>query len=239
MSKISHQEGIVLRSYPFGEADRVVVLLSPERGKLRTVARGVRRVRSRLRGRLEPFCRVELVLHRGRELDLITSVTVVSAYPELRTDLDRLLAASTMVNAADGVSQAEQSSQALFGLLAESLEVLSQAEDIPGLTTAFLLRLAEVVGVAPALEWCASCGGTDRLARFSFAGGGVTCERCHIQGSVRLVGGVTQHLRDLARADLGDLPPTTVELSRQAMSVVCRFLEVHLDRNFRSLAAPS
>ena len=239
MSKISHQEGIVLRSYPFGEADRVVVLLSPERGKLRTVARGVRKVRSRLRGRLEPFCRVELVLHRGRELDLITSVTVVSAYPELRTDLDRLLAASTMVNAADGVAQQEQSSQILFDLLAESLEVLSATEDIPGLTTAFLLRLAEVVGVAPALEWCASCGGTDGLARFNFAGGGVTCERCHTQGSVRLVGGVTQHLRDLARADLGDLPPTTVDLSRQAMSVVCRFLEVHLDRSFRSLAAPS
>ena len=229
----------MLRSYPFGEADRVVVLLSPERGQLRTVARGVRRVRSRLRGRLEPFCRVELVLYRGRELDLITSVTVVAAYPELRTDLDRLLAASTMVNAADGVAQPEQRSQTLFDLLAESLEVLSLTEDVPGLTTAFLLRLADVVGVAPALEWCASCGGTDDLARFNFAGGGVTCERCHTQGSVRLVGGVTEHLRALARADLGDLPLTTVDLSRQAMSVVCRFLEVHLDRSFRSLTVPS
>ena len=239
MSKISHQEGIVLRSYPFGEADRVVVLLSPERGKLRTVARGVRKVRSRLRGRLEPFCRVELVLYRGRELDLITSVTVMAAYPELRTDLDRLLGASMMVNAVDGVAQPEQRSGSLFDLLAESLEVLSRAEDIPGLTTAFLLRLAEVVGVAPALEWCASCGGTDGLARFNFVGGGVTCERCHTQGSVRLVGGVTQHLRELARADLGDLPLTTVDLSRQAMSVVCRFLEVHLDRSFRSLTVLS
>ena len=59
------------------------------------------------------------------------------------------------------------------------------------------------------------------------------------KGSVRLVGGVTQHLRDLARADLGDLPLTTPDLSRQAMSVVCRFLETHLDRSFRSLAVPS
>ena len=128
---------------------------------------------------------MELVLYRGRELDLITSVSVVAAYPELRTDLDRLLAASVMVNAVDGVSQPEQSSQMLFNLLAESLEVLSRAEDIPGLTTAFLLRLAEVVGVAPALEWCASCGGTDGLARFNFAGGGVTCDRCHTQPRVR------------------------------------------------------
>ena len=239
MSKISHQEGVVLRSYPFGEGHRIVVLLSPERGKLRTVARGVRRVKSRLRGRLEPFCRVELVLHRGRELDLITSVSVVAALPELRSDLDRLLGASMMVNAVDAVAQPEQGSRLLFDLLTESLEVLTRTEDIPGLTTAFLLRMAEVVGVAPALDWCVSCGRKDGLARFNFEGGGVTCEQCHTQGSVRLVGGVTEHLRDLARADMGDLPVTTVDLSRQAMSVVCRFLEVHIDRSFRSVVVLS
>ena len=239
MSKISHQEGVVLRSYPFGEADRIVVLLSPERGKLRTVAKGVRRIKSRLRGRLEPFCHVELVLYRGRELDLITSVSVVAAHPELRSDLDRLLSASLMANAVDAVAQPEQRSRSLFDLLAESLDVLCRGEDAAGLTTAFLLRLAEAVGVAPALEWCASCGGRNDLTRFSFEGGGVTCEKCQTQGSVRLVGGVTDHLRDLARADLGDLPLTTTDLSRQAMSVACRFLEVHLDRSFRPMSVPS
>ena len=236
MSKISHQEGVVLRSYPFGEADRVVVLLSPERGKLRTVARGVRRVKSRLRGRLEPFCQVELVLHRGRELDLITSVTVVAAHPELRSDLDRLLGASRMVNAMEAVAQPEQRSGSLYELLIEGLEVVSTVDDIPGLTTAFLLRLAEVVGVAPALQWCASCGGEEGLTRFHFEGGGVVCGRCRTPGSVRLVRGVTEHLKDLAQADFGDLPHTTIDLSRQAMSVVSRFLEYHLDRSFRSLA---
>ena len=239
MSKINHQEGVVLRSYPFGEADRVVVLLSPGRGKLRTVARGVRRVKSRLRGRLEPFCRVELVLYRGRELDLITSVTVVSAHPELRSDLDRLLGASVMVNAADAVAQPEQRSRSLYRLLTESLEILSVTGDIPGLTTAFLLRLAEAVGVAPALERCASCGGGRGLARFSFEGGGVVCDRCRPRGSVRLAGGVTEHLAELARADLAELPVTTVDLSRQAMNVACRFLETHLDRSFRPVAALS
>ncbi len=229
----------MLRSYPFGEADRVVVLLSPGRGKLRTVARGVRRVKSRLRGRLEPFCRVELVLYRGRELDLITSVTVVAAHPALRSDLDRLLSASMMVNGVDAVAQPEQRSGSLYRLLTEGLEVLTDAEDVAGLTTAFLLRLAEVVGVAPALEWCATCGGEQTLTRFHFEGGGVVCGRCRTQGSVRLVGGVTEHLRDLARAELNDLPPTTADISRQAMSVVCRFLEFHLDHSFRSVAALS
>lgn len=237
MSKVSHAEGVVLRSYPFGEADRVVVLLSPRRGQLRTVARGVRRVKSRLRGRLEPFCRVELVLYRGRELDLVTSVTVIASYPELRSDLDRLLGASVMVNAVDAVAQPEQRSRSLYGLVTRSLEVLTTAEDIPGLTTAFLLRLAEVVGVAPALEWCASCGEDRDLGRFNFEMGGVVCRRCQTRGSVRLVGGVTEHLRELARADLEKLPLTTMDLSQQAMNVVCRFLEIHLDRSFRPVAA--
>ena len=237
MSKISHQEGVVLRSYPFGEADRVVVLLSPRRGKLRTVARGVRRVKSRLRGRLEPFFRVELVLYRGRELDLITSATVVASHPQLRSDLDRLLSASMMVNAADAVAQPEQRSQSLYELLTQSLEVLATAEDIPGLTTAFLLRLAEVVGVAPALGWCASCGGGHGLERFNFEGGGAVCRRCQTSGSVRLVGGVTEHLGQLAQADLKALPSATMELSQQAMNVICRFLEIHLDRSFRPMAA--
>jgi len=230
---------VVLRSYPFGEADRVVILLSPRRGKLRTVARGVRRVRSRLRGRLEPFCRVELVLYRGRELDLITSVTVREFHPQLRSDLDRLLSASLMVNAVDAVAQPEQSSRSLYELLTRSLRVLTTAGDIPGLTTAFLLHLADVLGVALALDRCASCGGGRDLARFSFEGGGVICRRCQTQGSVRLVSGVTEHLSEMARADLRELPVTTSELAQQSMSVVCRFLEIHLDRSFRPLAALS
>jgi len=237
MSKVSHQEGVVLRSYPFGEADRVVVLLSPRRGKLRTVARGVRKVRSRMRGRLEPFCRVELVLYRGRNLDLITSVTVKEFHPQLRADLDRLLGASMMVNAVDAVAQPEQSSRSLYELLVRSLQVLTTAEDIPGLTTSFLLHLADVLGVAPALDRCASCGLHHDLTRFNFEGGGVVCRRCQTQGSVRLVGGVTEHLSELARADLKELPVATPELAQQAMNVVCRFLEIHLDRSFRPLVA--
>ena len=239
MSKVSHQEGVVLRSYPFGEADRVVILLSPSRGKLRTVARGVRKVRSRLRGRLEPFCQVDLVLYRGRELDLITSVTVREFHPQLRSDLDRLLGASVMVNAVDAVAQPEQRSVPLYELLTDSLGELNTTGNITGLTTAFLLHLADVLGVAPALDQCASCGAAHNLFRFSFEGGGVVCRRCQTHGSVRLMNGVTEHLREVAHADLRELPATTSELAQQSMSVVCRFLETHLDRSFRPLAALS
>ncbi|MEA2057765.1 MAG: DNA repair protein RecO, partial [Actinomycetota bacterium] len=94
---LRNDQGIVLRSYPFGEADRVVVLLSANRGKIRTVAKGVRRTKSKFGGRLEPFTHVDLVTYEGRNLDTITQVSIIEAFPHLRGDLDRVVAAGTMV----------------------------------------------------------------------------------------------------------------------------------------------
>ena len=102
---IRNDQGIVLRSYPFGEADRVVVLLSPNRGKLRTVAKGVRKTTSRFGGRLEPFTHVDLVLYEGKNLDTITQVSIIEGFPRLRADLDRVVAAGSMVEAVDAVAR--------------------------------------------------------------------------------------------------------------------------------------
>ena len=98
---LRNDQGIVLRGYPFGEADRVVVVLSPNHGKVRTVAKGVRKTKSRFGGRLEPFNHVDLVLYEGRNLDTITQVEVIESFPRLRSDLGAVTAASTMVEAAD------------------------------------------------------------------------------------------------------------------------------------------
>src|SRR5690606_10306733 len=101
---IRNDQGIVLRGYPFGEADRIVVLLSPNHGKLRTVAKGVGRTKSRSGGRLEPFTHVDLVLYEGRNLDTITQVSINEGFPSLRSDLSRVVAAGIMVEAADAVA---------------------------------------------------------------------------------------------------------------------------------------
>ena len=121
---LRHDQGIVLRSFPFGDADRVVVLLSPNHGKLRTVAKGIRKTKSRFGGRLEPFTHVDLVLYEGRNLDTITQVTVVDAFPQLRGDLDRVVAAGTMVEVADAVAQEGGTTLRLFLLLRRGLERL-------------------------------------------------------------------------------------------------------------------
>lgn len=233
---IRHDQGIVLRSYPFGEADRVVVLLSANRGKMRTVAKGVRKTKSRFGGRLEPFTHVDLVLYEGRNLDTITQVNVLEAFPHLRTDLDAVVAAGTMVEAADAVAQEDEASVRLFLLLQRGLKSLELGHRGPDLITSFLLKLADVVGVAPALISCAACGRGDDLHRFSFAGGGVLCDRCAREGSVRLRDGITNYLHGLAGAEFSDLPATDEAFSREAMGVTRRFVEHHLDRKLISLA---
>lgn len=234
---LRHDQGVVLRGFPFGEADKVVVILSPNHGKLRTVAKGVRKTKSRFGGRLEPFTHVDLVLYEGRNLDTITQVEVIDPFPSLRTDLDRVMAAGTMVEAVDSVAQEGESSLRVFLLLLKGLRALDAGPLHPDLVTAFLLKLAGAVGVAPALAHCAACGSEARLDRFSLSGGGVLCAACADDGGVRLKTGLTAYLARLAGAELEELPEEDPALSGEARGVTRRFVEYHLERRLASLAS--
>lgn len=225
----------MLRGFPFGEADRVVVLLSPNHGKIRAVAKGVRKTKSRFGGRLEPFTHVDLVLYEGRNLGTITQVSVIEAFPALRSDLDRVLAAGTMVEVADAVTQEGEGALRAFLLLQRGLKALEAGPRHPDLVASFLLKAAAVVGVAPAFDHCAGCGGTDDLTLFSFAAGGVLCERDRIPGAIALRPGLTGYLARIASSDLGDLPTADPGFSGEAMGVTRRFIEYHLERRLVSL----
>lgn len=233
---IRHDQGIVLRSYSFGEADKVVILLSPNSGKLRTVAKGIRKTKSRFGGRLEPFSHVDLVLYEGRNLDTITQVSMIEPFHELRSDLDRMVAAGTMVELADAIAQENESSVRLFLLIQRGLRALEAGPEHPDLLTSFLLKAADAMGVAPALEQCAGCGRTDDLRRFSFSAGGVLCERCRTAGAYALRDGLTGYLAALSTADLAALPPADATFSGEARGVARRFVEYHLERQIKSLA---
>jgi DNA repair protein RecO (recombination protein O) len=233
---IRHDQGIVLRSYSFGEADKVVILLSPNSGKLRTVAKGIRKTKSRFGGRLEPFSHVDLVLYEGRNLDTITQVSMIEPFHALRSDLDRMVAAGTMVEIADAVAQENESSVRLFLLIQRGLRALEAGPEHPDLLASFLLKAAGTMGVAPALDQCASCGRTDDLRRFSFSAGGVLCERCRTAGAYALRDGLTDYLASLSTADLAALPPADDGFSGEARGVARRFVEYHLERQIKSLA---
>ena len=235
MALISDQ-GIVLRSFPFGEADRVVVLLSPNHGKLRTVAKGVRKTKSRFGGRLEPFTHVDVVLYEGRNLDTITQVSVIEAFPRLRADLDKVVTAGTLVEVADAVAQEQESAIRLFLLLQRGLRALDRGPLHPDLLTAYLVKAAAVIGLAPAFDHCAGCGSSADLARFSFAEGGVQCERCRTPNAYALRDGLTGYLAQLSHAELGDLPEADGALGPEAMGIARRFVEYHLERRLVSPA---
>jgi DNA repair protein RecO (recombination protein O) len=236
---IRSDQGIVLRGYPFGESHRVVVLLSPNNGKLRTVAKGVRKTKSRFGGRLEPMTHVDLVLYEGKELDTITQVSVINGFPEIRNDLDRVLAAGTMIEVVDAVVQQDEASHRMFLLLLRGLTLLDDRPPHPDLVTAFLIKAADIVGVAPAFDTCSGCGTTEGLRRFSFAAGGSVCESCRTPGSYSLRAGVVEYLAQVAAADLTTLPAADETMTKEALGITKRFMEYHLERRIESLANPN
>ena len=228
---------VVLRTWKLGEADRIVSLHTHDHGKVRGVAKGVRRTKSKFGARLEPLSHVAVQLYRGKgDLDTITQVVTIEPFHHLRADLDRVVAAGTMVEVADAVAQEDESAVRLFLLLQRGLRALDAGDTHPDLVTAFLLKAAEIVGVAPALDTCAGCGRADHLTRFSFAGGGAQCDRCRSAGAFALQDGLTTYLAGLAVAELSELPPAEPAMTGQAMGVARRFVEYHLERKLESLA---
>src|SRR3974390_1623546 len=152
-------EGVVLRTHKLGEADRIVVLMTAGRGKVRAVAKGVRKTKSRFGGRLEPPRHVSLLIYQGRDLDVINQAETIDHYRLVREDLDRMADALSLVEAVDQVAQPGEANFALYRMLNGALRVLNDApERAPLLVGAFFWKLLALEGVAPVLDECVLCG---------------------------------------------------------------------------------
>ncbi|MCK4176490.1 DNA repair protein RecO [Aciditerrimonas ferrireducens] len=229
-------EGVVLRSFRLGEADRVVVVATAEQGKVRAVAKGVRRTRSRWGGRLEPLTHVAVQCWRGRgELDTVTQAQVLHPYLGIRADLERTAKAFVLLEVADQLVQ-ERHPTPLVASLVGALGVL-EAEDPPLLVPAFLLRALALEGAAPQVAACNECGATDQLVAFDGPAGGVRC-RAHASGR-----GLSGEALGLLQAVLGGqlrwalaqpAGPAVAEVAELAGEL----MEQHLDRRLRSLRTP-
>ena len=174
-------EGIVLRSLRYGEADRILHLYTPDRGRISAIAKGVRRARSRFGGRLEPFFRLNLVLYEGRsELLTVTSVETVAAHPRLREDARALDGAARACEAVARVFDDGDPHAGVYHLLANELALLNADPARAGRANAlaFRLKLLLAAGFAPHLAACTSCGEREHLVGFSGAAGGVVCTAC-------------------------------------------------------------
>ena len=227
-------EGVVLRTHKLGEADRVVVILTRGRGKIRAVAKGVRKTKSRFGGRLEPPGHVSLLMYEGRDLHTINQAETVDHYRSLREDLDRMTDAMALLEAVDQVAQDAEANPALFRMLTGALRTLGEAPVRPALLVgAFYWKLLALEGVAPVVDECVRCGAVD-LVSFDPAEGGTLC-REHRRGtpvdaptldliSRILNGGLAGALRE---------PPGAA--TSTAAHLATAMLETHLERRLRSV----
>ena len=173
-------EAVILRHSDWGEADRLLWLYSRELGKVRAIAKGVRKMRSRKAGHLEPFTRAILLLARGRDLLIVTQADTVEAYLPMREDLLRLSYAAYMVELLDRFTYEEDENQALYRLLTDSLARLNHGLDAALVVRYYEIRLLDLLGYRPQLFTCVKCGEAilpvDQF--FSITEGGVLCPKC-------------------------------------------------------------
>ena len=232
-------EAVVLRSIRYGEADRVLHLYSAEHGRVGAVAKGVRRTKSRLGGRLEPLARVRLVLHRGRgELCTVSAADTVHAHAGAREHWTALQHATQACDAVLKLFDSTDPNPAAYNLLCNKLALLHA--DPGGASAArllaFRLKLLLAAGFAPELGACASCGEGQGLGAFSPAAGGVVCAACEAgsfpldaEGHAFLVGAVGRPLAEAPEADPRALA--------QADRAIAETLEHHAHVRLRRVAA--
>jgi DNA repair protein RecO (recombination protein O) len=231
-------EGVVLRTQKLGEADRIITLLTRHHGRVRGVAKGVRRTRSRFGARLEPFMHVDAQLFEGRSLDVITQVETLAPYGgALASDYARYTAGTAMLEAAERltVEEGEPATQ-LFLLLVGGLRSLARAEHDPSLILdAFLLRAVAVSGYAPSLTDCARCGAPGPHPFFEVAAGGVVCRECRVAGAVTPAPATVALLVALLVADWPAADATPLGVRREGSGLVAAYLQWHIEHGLRSL----
>jgi len=249
--QLYRDDGIVLRTQKLGEADRIITVLGRGSGRIRAVAKGVRRTKSRFGARLEPFTHVDLMLHAGRSLDIITQAEVIRPYGEpLAGDYPRYTAGVAMLETAERFTPVEKEpALRQLLLLIGALRTLGDGEHDPGLVLdAFLLRSLAVAGYAPALQECARCGapggaapgsgtpGTSRrLPAFAVAAGGMVCASCRPPGAASPAAPTVDLMLALLRGDWESADRSERRHRVECSGLAAAYLQWHLEHSIRSL----
>ena len=253
---IYRDDGIVLRTQKLGEADRIVTLLARRTGRVRAVAKGVRRTKSRFGARLEPFTHVDLLLYTGRSLDVITQADTVRPYGKpFAADYPRFTAGTAMLETAEKFTPVEKEpALRQFLLLVGGLRALGEGAHDPRLVLdAYLLRSLAVAGYAPALDECAVCGTrvtesgpggpavpavtSVALRAFAFAigAGGLVCRSCRSPGAATPAPATVTLMSALMRGDWVHADGSERKHQAECSGLVAAYLQWHLEHSIRSL----
>lgn len=232
-------EAVVLRTHKLGEADRIITLLTRHHGRVRAVAKGVRRTTSRWGSRLEPFTHVDLQLAEGRSLDVITQAEMLTPFSSgLGLDYDRYTAGTAMLETAERlVIEDKQPARQQFLLLIGGLRALVGGEHRPNqILDSFMLRSLSVAGYAPSFDHCARCGDPGPHRWFSPSSGGVLCVTCRVPGSASPAHDTVGVLGALLAGDWEQVDSADARTLKEASGLVSAFVAWHVERGLRSLA---
>ena len=240
--RVYRTEAVVLRRQDLGEADRLLTVYSLDYGKLRLVAKGARRPRSRKAGHLEPFTRVQLLLARGRELDIITQAEAIETYPGVRDNLIHLGQTAYVVEMLDRFTVEREVNRTLYHLLVHTLERLVDCGEPAAAIRYYELRLLDQIGYRPELFRCLGCGAEVRPQDqfFSPAEGGVLCPACGLKqkDTRRISLAALKVMRHYQRNTFA--VATTVRIRPQVYAeieqVMEEYLSYHLERKLNSPA---
>lgn len=229
--------GVVLRHRDLGEADRLVRLLTRERGKLSVVAKGAKRPKSKLASAVQPFTQSRLQIAVGRSLDIITQAQLVDSHYALRTDLTRLAYANHLSELVDAFLEEGQRSARVYDLHLGALRRLAAGEPLDLVARAFELVLLSLLGFGPQWETCASCGraAAEDAAALSPTMG-ILCTRCRAADpSARALSTEGARLAQALSDRRRSAPPSaSASVRRQLEQAMCGLLEFHLARPLRS-----
>ena len=224
---------VVLRSWKLGESDRIVSLMTQTHGKVRCVAKGARKTKSRFGARVEPTNHLEVQLYRGKgELDTLTQVESIDRFPALREDLELFARASSMLEAVEVVAQDHEPNAALYTMLARALHTVTQSESHL-VVAGFFMKLLSMEGLAPSIHACVGCGSAADLTHFSIADGGTSCGNCRLGPPLSVDAAALLHLA--LGGQLGAVLNQRASPATREFDVLAqRLLEHNLERRLRS-----
>ncbi|MDO9557170.1 MAG: DNA repair protein RecO [Coriobacteriia bacterium] len=244
MSATYRARALSLKKTKLGEADLIVTFLAEDGCQLRAVAKGVRKMKSRFGARVEPFSVVDLLLAHGRSLDIVTEVECVTSHEPIRSDLDRLSAASVLVDFLDKVSVECQAEERLFALSTATLDVMDEAspQELRALVVAFLVKGMAMHGYRPQLSSCASCAtsmGDKASVRFSLSTGGVVCPGCSRgdPSALRVSADVPAALSALLGAKMTEVSPLGIPdaVLQDALGLMRAFIGYYVPSRMKAL----
>ncbi len=231
-------EAIVIRTQKLGEADRIITLFTREHGRVRAVAKGVRRTKSKFGARLEPGSLVDIQLYVGKTFDIVTQVESLENFgDDLAADYQKWTIASTLLEAAERFT-ANEGEPALqqFLLLVGALKALAYESHDPSLILdAYLLRSLSIAGYAPSMTICSRCEAPGPHKYFSLVGGGSVCIDCKPSASATPSGETLKLMSDLLTGNWESADQSEVKNRREASGLVAAYLQWHLERELRSL----